>query len=119
MIPYVEIHPLPIWGKFSVQPFGVLVVIGCLAGYQVGTRYVRRSGLDPYLFSRLAFWTVLPAFVFSHSLPAVIYHPDKSFGAPLWDRFWFSPMSSFGAFFGGGLGAFTFIYATKLPRKWQ
>jgi len=36
MIPYIEIPPLVIANHVAIQPFGLLVVTGCAAGFLVG-----------------------------------------------------------------------------------
>ena len=43
MIPYVEIPSLHLWGPLTLQPFGFLVVAGCVVGYAVGHGYCRQT----------------------------------------------------------------------------
>ena len=46
MISYIEVPPLRIWGAVSIQPFGLLVVVGCLTGLLAAVGAVRFGTAD-------------------------------------------------------------------------
>jgi hypothetical protein len=46
MIPYIEVPRLRIWGAVAIQPFGLLVVIGCLTGLLAAVGAVRFGTAD-------------------------------------------------------------------------
>jgi prolipoprotein diacylglyceryltransferase len=77
MIPYVQVPSIHLWGPFTLQPFGLLVVLGCVVGYAVGHRYCRQIGLDVNSFRRLALWVTVSAFLMSHWASLGLYYPER------------------------------------------
>jgi phosphatidylglycerol:prolipoprotein diacylglycerol transferase len=118
MVPYVDIPSIPLWGSVSLEPFGLLVLTACIVAYVIGRRHAERIGLDGRCFNSLVLWVLIPAFLFSHWLAVIFYFPDHLpvlFQQP----YLLSPMSSYGGFLGGALGAMAFFWWRKVPRKWD
>lgn len=104
MLPYVEVPAIAL-GPFRIEPFGALVVLGCLIGYRVGARYAVDHGLDRLQFFRLTLWVLLPAFVLSEWLALLFYYPDTLAREPLRYVAIGQSMFSYGGFLGAVLGA--------------
>lgn len=114
MIPYIEIPTMQLWGSITVQPFGVLVAMGCIAGAITARWHAISCGLDTRRFSSLLAWTLIAGFLFSHIVVLLFYYPERlSFSVDLLNIG--KGMSSFGGFFGGALGAVIFLRYHRLP----
>lgn len=105
MIPYLDIPPIDIGGMLSLQPFGVLVVIGCFVGYVVSRAHAKRAGLDPSAFRRLVLWVLIPAFIVAHWVSMLFYFPSTVWQNPASLLTINTSLSSYGGFFGAALGA--------------
>jgi len=121
MLPYVTIPPLRFGSWLTLQPFGTLVVIGCLVGYLVGRWHIKQVGLDPQAFRRLTLWVLGAAFLGSYWAALLCYYPEHA--APTLVRPWRllavdATMSSYGGFFGAVMGALLYWRRTSLPR-WE
>jgi phosphatidylglycerol:prolipoprotein diacylglycerol transferase len=114
MIPAVELYPWRI-GPVPIQPFGLLVVLGLVAGYQVAKRRaplygVARADLDSFVR-----WMLALAFVLGHVLDEIFYHPDAIAEHPwtllaLWEG-----LSSYGGFVGAVTGGFLWSSVERTP----
>lgn len=114
MIPYIEIPALQLWGSITVQPFGVLVAMGCIAGAMVARWHAISRGLDTKKFPGLLAWTLVAGFLVSHIVVLLFYYPERlRFSVELLNVG--KGMSSFGGFFGGALGAVIFLRYHRLP----
>ena len=123
MIPYIDIPRLHVWGPLWLEPFGLLVSIGCIVGCAVARWYAIRSGLDagyfgPRAIVRLAAYVLVPAFLLSHWTAMALYFPERIHEI-FTNPFRISPMSSYGGFLGAALGTIVYWQRTKLPRKWE
>ncbi len=67
MLPYIDIPPIHFGGFITLQPFGLLVVTGCLVGYGVGRWHAGSLGLDQRVFRSFTLWVLVPAFFMAHS----------------------------------------------------
>ena len=115
MIPALEVYPLRI-GPVPIQPFGVLVALGLVAGYQVAKRRaplvgVARADLDAFVN-----WMFALAFILGHVLDEVFYHPDFLRQHPwtllaIWEG-----QSSYGGFVGAIVGGVVWSYVETTPR---
>ena len=112
MVPYFEVEPIRIWGPLSIQPFGLLVCLGCVTGYIVAARHARSVGLDRRQIERAALWALFVGFLVSYWVSVLFDDPWQLLRRPL--SFWDS-MSSFGGFFGGALGAWAYLKQRRLP----
>lgn len=117
MIPYVEIPSIPIWGAVSIEPFGVLIAVGCLVGYVLGRRHGQRLGLEVDAFAPLAFSILIPGFLLSYWSTIVLYYSDH-LATLLYQPYRLSPMFSFGGFLGAALGGTVYLHLRRLPRRW-
>jgi phosphatidylglycerol:prolipoprotein diacylglycerol transferase len=115
MIPYIEIPPLMIWGPIAIQPFGVLVLTGCIVGFLVARRYAGSRGLAQDRFFELAIWVLVLGFTLSHLVSMLLYFPETVRSRPISLINLAGSMSSFGGFFGGGFGAIIYLKINKLP----
>lgn len=114
MIPYIDIPPIRLVGPLAIQPFGLLVAIGLVVGYQVAMWETRRRGLDPKHTGSLVLWTLIGGFVVAHLVSVVFYFPEEIAANPLvLLKFWGS-LSSYGGFAGGALAALYYIRREKL-----
>jgi phosphatidylglycerol:prolipoprotein diacylglycerol transferase len=114
VIPAVEIYPWRI-GPVPIQPFGVLVALGLVAGYQVAKRRaplygVARADLDSFVW-----WMLGMAFVMGHVLDEIFYHPDVLRQYPwtllaIWEG-----QSSYGGFVGAVAGGVLWSFVERRP----
>jgi phosphatidylglycerol---prolipoprotein diacylglyceryl transferase len=114
MIPAIELYPWHI-GPIPIQPFGLLVALGLVAGYQVATRRaplygVARADLDSFVW-----WMCGMAFVMGHVLDEVFYHPDALRQQP-WTllAIWMG-QSSYGGFVGAVAGGVAWSFFERTP----
>ena len=114
MLPYIVVEPIRI-GGLVLQPFGVLVAVGCLAGWLVARREARLRGLDPKAIDGCLFWALVPGFFTSRLFELAFYHPADLLERPwILLSFWGS-MSSFGGFLGGTIGVIGYFRHTRRP----
>lgn len=115
MIPYIQIPPIRVGESLVLQPFGLLVAVGCVAGALVARREARLRGLDVRGIDGCLFWALVPGFFLSRLVELVFYHPETLVERP-WAllNFWGS-MSSFGGFIGGALGVVGYFAFTRKP----
>lgn len=114
MIPYIEIEPIQV-GPAVLAPFGLLVALGCIAGWIVSRREAQLRGLDPAVIDGTLFWALVPGFFFSRFFELVFYHPEVLSARPWAVLFFWQSMSSFGGFIGGTVGVMGYLRATKRP----
>lgn len=115
MLPYIEIPPLKIGTWLSLQPFGILVVAGCIIGWLVTLREARLRGLDTDVVEGVAFWSLLIGFPMASVFDVLFYHPQLLRAEPLaLLKFW-KYMSSYGGFIGGALGALGYLAIRRKP----
>jgi phosphatidylglycerol:prolipoprotein diacylglycerol transferase len=114
MIPYFEIHSIPL-GPLRLQIWGLFVSIGIILAAAVGRRECRRRGLDPGAFTDLAVWTMVGALIGSRLLYAFAYAPEQTFADPAsLLRVWEGGLSSFGGFIGAAVAAMLATRALRL-----
>jgi phosphatidylglycerol:prolipoprotein diacylglycerol transferase len=99
----------------SIQPFGILVAIGVLAGMRLSEWRGERIGFKREVVSDFATHVVIIGFVFGHMFDMVFYYPEKILEKP-WELLmvWTS-LSSYGGFFGAVLGGFYWKWRRGLP----
>jgi phosphatidylglycerol:prolipoprotein diacylglycerol transferase len=114
MIPAVEVYPLRI-GPVPIQPFGLLVSLGLVAGYQVAKRRAPLHGVARTDLDSFVWWMLATAFVMGHVLDEVCYHPDALVQQPwtllaIWEG-----QSSYGGFVGAVAGGvlWSFVERTR------
>jgi len=114
MIPAVEVYPLRI-GPVPIQPFGLLVSLGLVAGYQVAKRRAPLHGVARTDLDSFVWWMLATAFVMGHVLDEIFYHPDALVQQPwtllaIWEG-----QSSYGGFVGAVAGGvlWSFVERTR------
>ena len=101
MIPYFELHTIPLFGGVKLAAFGTLVALGVFAGVLFAERRARVAGVpERDLYSAIA-WVVVPGFVVAHVAALAGRGPDFHLRSLL--EFW-NGMSSFGGFAGATVG---------------
>ncbi len=113
MIPYFEIHTIPL-GPVTIQVWGLLVATGLIAAAALLARILKRDGLDPKLAWDLAFWAMLGALVgarFGH----VVFYDWDFYRGHLAEivMVWKGGLSSFGGFVGGTLAGLVLLRSRK------
>jgi phosphatidylglycerol---prolipoprotein diacylglyceryl transferase len=115
-IPWFKLEGITIPGtQIGLQPFGVLVAIGVLAGMRLSEWHGERVGLRKEVVSDLATHVVIIGFILGHVFDMVLYYPEKIAEKP-WEllMIWTS-LSSYGGFFGAVVGGFYWRWKRKLP----
>jgi len=115
-IPWFKLEGITIPGtQIGLQPFGVLVAIGVLAGMRLSEWHGARLGLRKEVVSDLATHVVIIGFILGHVFDMVLYYPEKVLERP-WEllMIWTS-LSSYGGFFGAVVGGFYWRWKRKLP----
>lgn len=82
MIPYFELHSIPI-GPIKLQVWGTLVAAGFLFGGWVASNIAKKRGLDSDRLWDLAFWVFVSAFVGARLFHAVFYDPQHFIERPI------------------------------------
>ena len=101
-------------GPLPIHPFGLLVATGIIIGHQLAMKRALVLGLDVEKFEKLVFWTVLTGIVLSHMLDDIFYHWDVLRENPLELFMIHHGLSSFGGFFGAGIGFFVYSRTHKV-----
>jgi phosphatidylglycerol:prolipoprotein diacylglycerol transferase len=109
MIPYVQVDAVAI-GPFWIQPFGALVVLAGVVGWNLMMRRARALGLDMIEFRACCMWALALGAVMSHALDVVFYHPEDLARSPLTLLRLDNGLSSFGGFVGALLGGIAWRY---------
>lgn len=115
-IPWFKLEGLTIPGtEIGLQPFGVLVMIGVLAGMRLAEWHGERVGIRRDVVADCATHVVIIGFVIGHVFDMVFYYPEKLRERP-WEllMIWTS-LSSYGGFFGSVAGGFIWRWRRKLP----
>ncbi len=115
MLPYIHIPPLDIGGWLVIQPFGVLVVIGCALGWQIAVREARLRSLDPKVVESAGMWGLLIGFPMASFVAVAFYFPEQAWANPLLLLQFWKNMSSFGGFLGGAIGVLGYLWLKKKP----
>ena len=113
MLPYWNIPSLPLFGPLEIQPFGVLVAIGVLAGVAMSWRKARSLGVDEDTHRSFAGWVIITGFIGAHLFQVLFYdrmilEPSRLLADPLaLLRIW-EGISSYGGIFGALAGFWYF-----------
>ena len=115
-IPWFKLEGINFPGtQIGIQPFGVLVALGVLAGARVSEWRAKRLGLKQDIVSDGIAHIVISGFLLGHIFDVVFYYPEKLTEAP-WELLmpWKS-LSSYGGFFGATLGGFIWRMRRGFP----
>jgi phosphatidylglycerol:prolipoprotein diacylglycerol transferase len=96
--------------EIGLQPFGVLVAIGVLAGARMAEWRGVRLGLKRELVADCIFHVVGFGFVLGHVFDMVLYTPERLTIAPWELLFFWKSLSSYGGFFGSAIGGLIWRY---------
>lgn len=116
MIPYFTIPPLYLFGKFSIHAYGVLLMLGILAGNWLVRRRARESGVSIAEIQSAVIWAVAVGFVGAHVVELLFYQPNliERDGLLVIFDIW-NGLSSFGGFVGGLIGFYIYFRRRNQP----
>jgi len=119
------IHPqfdpvaLHIWGPIQIQWYGLMYLLGFLAGFYLGIWRAKRQpwrGFTPEQVGDLLFYIVLGIVIGGRAGYVLFYHLDLFFQNPLYlFRIWEGGMSFHGGFLGVALAVVIFAKRYKKP----
>lgn len=115
MLPNLSIPSLTIYGPLKIHPFGVMVAIALVAGYQLGIRRALKTGLDLKIYADAGIWAIGIGFVISHLFWAFFYNYRLVMENPLILLMIWQGISSFGGFFGGAFGGWLYLRKKDVP----
>lgn len=90
----------------GIQPFGLLVAIGVLAGARVSEWRAKRLSMKPEVVADGIAHIVITGFLLGHVFDVVTYYPEKLLEDPLELFKPWKSLSSYGGFFGAMAGGF-------------
>jgi len=105
LLPNLSIPSIKIIGPLKIHPFGTIVAVALILGYNLSLRRARKTGLNMETMGTVAIWTALVGFAVSHLFWAVFYNYPLVKENPLILLMIWRGISSYGGFFGGALGA--------------
>jgi phosphatidylglycerol:prolipoprotein diacylglycerol transferase len=115
-IPWFKLEGLLIPGtKIGIQPFGILVAIGVLAGMRLSEWHGAKLGMRREVVSDCATHVVIIGFVLGHVFDMVFYYPEKIAEDPLQLLWIWTSLSSYGGFFGAVIGGFYWRWRRGFP----
>lgn len=103
MIPYVQVDAVFI-GPIVLQPFGVLVLLAGVVGWNMMMTRARSLGLDMPEFRAACMWALVVGAVMSHVLDEIFYHPEDIARNPLSLLHLSDGLSSVGGLVGAAIG---------------
>ena len=115
MLPNLSIPSLTIYGPLKIHPFGVLVALALITGYQLSLRRARKVGLDLEIFANAGIWAIAVGFIVSHLFWAFFYNYHLVAEDPLVLVMIWRGISSYGGFFGGAFGGWFYLRRKGIP----
>jgi phosphatidylglycerol:prolipoprotein diacylglycerol transferase len=115
-IPWFKLEGITFPGtQIGLQPFGLLVAIGVIAGMRLSEWRGEKLGFRRDVVSDLATHVVIIGFVLGHVFDTVFYFPEKLVERP-WEllMIW-TGLSSYGGFFGAVIGGFYWRWKRGFP----
>src|SRR4051812_35875230 len=76
MIPYFNLTAIHLTDSIALQPFGLLVGTGVLAGAELAKRRAREAGVDASEIRDAIFWALVPGFWIAHWIVLAFYHQE-------------------------------------------
>ncbi|MEM0953220.1 MAG: prolipoprotein diacylglyceryl transferase family protein [Pseudomonadota bacterium] len=116
MVPYIT-DPGFTWLPFSL--FSALVLTGVVLGILFTTWLGRREGVRVEDSVKMCLWTVLPAYLGSHTLMIVFYYPVRILSDPMSLVRFNEGMSSFGGMLIAVICFFTYLRNTGQLHHWR
>lgn len=116
-IPWFRLDGIPIPGlpqQVSIQPFGVLVVLGIMLGARTAERRALRLGIAPDVIAVFIAYVVVIGFVLGHVFDRLAYDPEVVWQDPLDLLMPWRSLSSFGGCFGAVIGAFVWKWRQRV-----
>ena len=113
-------HPIllriPLWGgnHFDIATYGVMMMLGVLAGVFLASRIAKREGVSPVVMLDLAFWAVISGIV-GAKLWHIIQHWNPGGDNSDLFRNFRSGLVFYGGFLGGAVGSIIFLRIKRLP----
>ncbi|MFH0799553.1 MAG: prolipoprotein diacylglyceryl transferase family protein [Pseudomonadota bacterium] len=114
MIPFIHIEPFII-GPMVVSPFGVLLGLAIIAGYELSRWRGDRLGLDPSELHYFIMAILIGGLAGAHVFDALFYYPREVMARPLLLLEMWNGISSFGGFAGAVIGGLIWKYFERRP----
>ena len=116
MVPYININLPSIFG-LHVEPFGILVFIGCMTGIHFAKKRAIETHLNPNAIDDIALYCcILCGFIGAHLIHFLAYQPREFFHDPLiFFKQFRSGLSSFGGFLFAAIAIATYLRVKRLP----
>ncbi len=116
MVPYFQPESIPIFGDFSVKPFGLMAAMATVTFYFRSVWGAGRLGLDKKKMEGMCFSIVITALLTAHLFELVAYRPGQLWENPGLVFDFGSGFSSFGGFLGTFLGGVIYCrFIGKMP----
>lgn len=117
MIPYFTIPGWHLLGPITIQPFGILVLLGILVGNWFAHRRAKGAGVPQDEITGAVRWALISGLIVSHIHDLLLNHPEllRERGPLVVLEFW-NGMSSFGGLIGALAGVTA--YFAFLKKSW-
>jgi phosphatidylglycerol:prolipoprotein diacylglycerol transferase len=115
MLPNLSIPSVTIYGPLKIHPFGVLVALSLVIGYQLALLRAKKTGLDTGIMADAGLWAIGIGFVVSHLFWAILYNHNLLRQNPILLLMIWKGISSYGGFFGGAFGGWLYFRRRKIP----
>lgn len=120
---YPPVDPVIIQlGPITLRWYGLLIMLGVLAGAYIASRYVARKGENPENVWDLLLWVLIPGLIGARLYYVFVQSPrgEQGLGRYLanpWEiiAVWEGGLHIFGGFIFGGLALFLYLRLRKLP----
>lgn len=113
MIPNLSLPSIKIIGPVMIHPFGAIVALALIIGYNLTLHRAQKAGLDIEIMGTTGIWAAVIGFAVSHFFWAVFYNYHLVKENPLVLLMVWRGISSYGGFFGGALGAWLYLRREK------
>ena len=117
MIPYFTVPRIHLFGPVAIEPFGLLVFAGILAGIWFAHRRAKQAGIPKDEIAGAVKWALAGGLLGAHIYYVLVIQPEqlKERGPFALLEFW-NGMSSFGGFMGALAGVAS--YFALLKKRW-
>jgi phosphatidylglycerol---prolipoprotein diacylglyceryl transferase len=117
MIPYYSWTTIPL-GPLTLQVWGLFVALGVLLSLWIIKKRSVHNKMSVELLYDIALWMLVGGFVGARLVHIVAYEPSYFLAQPLeMFKIWHGGLSSFGGFFGAGIGFWLYTKKKKVSSE--